>query len=137
MIAGRVKREPLASGLSISESVSVSGPGRWTYVSGRVPVDGAGTVTEGPFRAQAESVFDQLGEALDRAGARLEDVIKLTVFLTDLAGLNDVNAVRAERFGAMLPASSAVQVSGLYGGAQLEIEAVAFTVEASSAGESR
>jgi enamine deaminase RidA (YjgF/YER057c/UK114 family) len=52
------------------------------------------------------------------------------VFLTDFADLGDVNAERSERFGDSPPASSAVQVEALFGGARLEIEAVAFTSSA-------
>ena len=122
-----VQRTPFAGGLSISESVSVDGPGRFTFVSGRIPVDEAGEVIIASPREEVVSVFDQLEQALLRAGARLTDVVKLTVFLTDFAALADVNAVRRERFGELVPASSAVEVSALFGGARLEIEAIAFT----------
>jgi 2-iminobutanoate/2-iminopropanoate deaminase len=122
-----VQRVPFSGGLSISESVSVEGPGRFTFVSGRIPLDDDGLVTVGTPREQAASVFDQLEQALDRAGSRLTDVVKLTVFLTDFASLPEVNAVRTERFGDLFPASSAVEVSALFGGAGLEIEAIAFT----------
>ena len=123
-----IERVPFAGGLSISESVSAEGPGRWTYVSGRIPLDADGAVLDGSYEEQAANVFDQLEAALHRAGARLADVVKITVFLTDLSALAAVNAVRAKRFGTEVPASSAVEVSALYGGARIEIEAVAFTV---------
>jgi 2-iminobutanoate/2-iminopropanoate deaminase len=125
-----VLRAHASGGLSISESVSVGGPGRWIYVSGQIPLDSAGVVLRGPMRAQAESVFDGLQRALELAGAQLADIVKMTVFVADLGALPDVNAVRAERLGDTPPASSAVQVGALYGGAQLEIEAVAFHPEA-------
>jgi 2-iminobutanoate/2-iminopropanoate deaminase len=124
-----IERVPFAGGLSISESVSAAGPGRFVFVSGRIPLDAAGEVFDGSYGDQARSVFDQLEEALERAGARLADVVKITVFLTDFAGLAEVNAVRTERFGTLFPASTAVEVSALFGGAKLEIEAVAFTAE--------
>src|SRR5262249_52962535 len=113
---------------------SVSGPGRWVFVSGQIPLDEDGAVLDGPMREQAISVFDQLEAALDRAGASPADVVKITVFLTDFSALADVNAVRTERFGANPPASSAVEVSRLFGEAQLEIEAVAFKGEVISDG---
>jgi 2-iminobutanoate/2-iminopropanoate deaminase len=132
--AAGVERVPFAGGLSISESVAVSvgaaGSGRWIHVSGVVPLDAAGVVLDGPMREQALAVFDGLEHALERAGARLTDIIKMTVFVTDLAALPAVNAVRGERLGDTPPASSAVQVGALYGGAQLEIEAVAFSTGA-------
>lgn len=125
-----IERVPAAGGLSISESVAVSGPGRWIHVSGQIPLDAARVVLDGPMHEQAQSVFDGLERALERAGARLVDIVKMTVFVTDLGALPEVNAVRAKRLGAATPASSAVQVGALYGGAQLEIEAVAFHAEA-------
>jgi 2-iminobutanoate/2-iminopropanoate deaminase len=120
---------PSAGGPSISESVAVSGPGRWIHVSGQIPLDDARAVLGGPVREQVESVFDGLQGALERAGAALADVVKITVFVTDLGVLPEVDAVRAHRCADALPASSAVQVGALYGGAQLEIEAVAFRPE--------
>jgi enamine deaminase RidA (YjgF/YER057c/UK114 family) len=99
-------------------------------VSGQIPLDAAGAVLRGPMREQAQSVFDGLQRALEQAGARLADIVKMTVFVTDLDALAEVNAVRTERLGDTPPASSAVQVGALYGGAQLEIEAVAFQAEA-------
>ena len=123
-------RVPHPGGLSISESVSVAGPGRWIHVSGQIPLAPGGEVVTGAMREQARLVFDALEAALVRAAAELSDVVKITVFLTDFADLGEVNAERSERFGDRLPASSAVQVQALFGGAQLEIEAVAFTERA-------
>jgi 2-iminobutanoate/2-iminopropanoate deaminase len=115
-----VQRTPHPTGLAISEAVSVDGPGRTIHVSGCIPT------VSGTWRDEALDVFDQLDAALRRHCAALTDVVKLTVFVTSFEGLADVNRVRAERFGAELPASTAVQVAGLFGGARLEVEAVAF-----------
>lgn len=123
-------RVPHPAGLSISESVSSAGPGRWIHVSGQIPLGPGGEIVTGPMREQARLVFDALQAALVRAEADLTDVVKITVFLTDFADLGEVNAERSERFGDQLPASSAVQVQALFGGAQLEIEAIAFTARA-------
>jgi 2-iminobutanoate/2-iminopropanoate deaminase len=121
-----IARVPSAGGLSISESVAAHGAGTFIFVSGAIPLDDEGQVATGSFRDQAVNVFGQLERAVERAGARLADVIKLTVFLTDFGGMTEVNTVRAELFGAHPPASSAIEVARLFGGAQLEIEAVAF-----------
>jgi 2-iminobutanoate/2-iminopropanoate deaminase len=126
MTGAAVTRVPFAGGLSISESVAASGAGTLIFVSGCVPLDDEGQVATGSFADQAANVFGQLERAIGRAGARLADVVKLTVFLTDFGGMTEVNAVRAELFGAHPPASSAIEVARLFGGAQLEIEAVAF-----------
>jgi 2-iminobutanoate/2-iminopropanoate deaminase len=124
--AGSVSREPYGAGLSISESVVAVGPGRWIWLSGRVPLDPEGAVVAGPMRAQAALCFAQIETALSKVGAALADVVKLTVFTTDLGGLAAVNEVRTELLGDSAPASTAVEVAALFGGAELEIEAVAF-----------
>ena len=120
-----VRRREHPGGLSISESVSTSGPGSWIHVSGQIPTGADGEILHGPMREQAHSCFKSLDAALANAGAGLADIVKITVFVTDLSQLADVNAVRAELFDGP-PASSAVEVSALFGGAALEIEAVAF-----------
>ena len=126
MSGGAITRVPFLRGLSISESVAATGSGTLIFVSGCIPLDDEGQIVTGSFRDQAVNVFGQLQRAVERSGARLSDVIKLTVFLTDFGGMTEVNAVRAELFGAHPPASSAIEVARLFGGAQLEIEAVAF-----------
>ena len=79
-----MRREPYGAGLSISESVVAVGPGSWIYLSGRIPLDAAGEVVAGPMRDQAELCFAQIEAALAKVGAALADVVKLTVFTTDL-----------------------------------------------------
>ncbi|MFT3864443.1 MAG: RidA family protein [Solirubrobacterales bacterium] len=132
--AGEVRREPYGAGLSISESVVAAGPGSWVHLSGRVPLDQAGEVLVGPMREQAESCFAQIEAALAKVGAALADIVKLTVFTVDLAALPELNELRAELLGAHAPASTAVEVSALFGGARLEIEAVAFVPAAAAEG---
>lgn len=120
-----VKRQPHPSGLSISESVSVSAPGTWIHVSGQIPTGPDGEVLVGPMGDQARNCFESLDRALVDAGSSLADIVKITLFITDLARLAEVDAVRAGFFDEF-PASSAVEVAALFGGAELEIEAVAF-----------
>ncbi|HEY0279766.1 MAG TPA: RidA family protein [Solirubrobacterales bacterium] len=124
-----VRREPYGAGLSISESVVATGPGSWIHLSGRIPLDTAGEIVTGPMREQAELCFAGIEAALAKVGAALTDVVKLTVFTTDLAGLGAVNELRTELLGDSAPASTGVEVAALYGGAQLEIEALAFLPE--------
>jgi enamine deaminase RidA (YjgF/YER057c/UK114 family) len=120
-----VTRHPHPGGLSISESVSVAGPGTWIHVSGQIPIGPDGEVLVGPMGDQARNCFEALDRALRDAGSALADIVKITIFITDFARLAEVNAVRAELFDGF-PASTAVEVSTLFGGAELEIEAVAF-----------
>jgi len=109
-------------------SHAVEFSGRLVAVSGQVPLDAEGRLV-GPDdpEAQVRQVFDNLRTALVAAGAGLEHVVKLTMFLTDLADLDIVRRVRNEYFvSSAPPASSLVQVSGLVNPAfRVEIEALA------------
>jgi 2-iminobutanoate/2-iminopropanoate deaminase len=119
-----VTRNP-SSFASYSESVVIEGPGRWIFVAGQVGMDENGQVV-GDLRQQSQAALDRIAYTLEPAGATLADVVKLTVYVTDLADYAQFSAVRAERFGDNLPASAAVQVADLLLGAAIEIEAVAF-----------
>ena len=101
--------------------------GRLLFVSGCVPVDGAGALVGGDdVVAQARQVFRNVGDVLAAAGASFRDVVKITVFLTDIDDRAAVNPVRREVFGDARPASTLVEVSRLaVPGAKLEVEAVA------------
>jgi enamine deaminase RidA (YjgF/YER057c/UK114 family) len=128
--AGAVLREPFAGPLSISESVTASGPGSWIHLSGQVPLDPDGEVFRGPIGEAARLCFAQIEAALAKRGAALSDLIKLTIFTTDIGGLGELSAARGEALGdGDFPASTAVEVAALFGGAELEIEAVAFLPE--------
>jgi 2-iminobutanoate/2-iminopropanoate deaminase len=97
------------------------------FVSGVVPVDGEGRlVGEGDVVEQARQVFRAMGEVLAAAGASFADVVKVTVFLTDVEDRALINPVRREFFGAARPASTLVEISRLaIPGARIEVEAVA------------
>ena len=101
--------------------------GELLFVSGVVPVDAERRLVGGDdVAAQARAVFDNMAEILDAAGCSFADVVKLTVFLTDIADRPLVNPVREEVFGVTRPASTLVEVSALViPGARIEVEAVA------------
>ena len=101
--------------------------GDFLFVSGCVPVDAHGRLVGGDdVVAQAERVFEQIGAVLAAAGARPADVVKVTVFLTDVDERPLVNPVRVRFFGDARPASTLVEVSRLaVPGARIEVEAVA------------
>jgi len=113
-------------------SHAVAFSGRTVAVSGQVPADREGRVVGlGDPAAQVRQVFENLTAVLAAAGATMADVVKLTVFLTDLADLPAYRAVRDEYVSAdRPPASSLVQVSGLvHPDFRVEIEALAVLAE--------
>lgn len=109
-------------------SHAVAFSGRMIAVSGQVPLDGQGRlVGENDPLAQARQVFANLAAALAAAGAGMEQVVRLTVYLTDLADLDAFRRARDEHVCVdRPPASSLVQVSGLVNPAfRVEIDALA------------
>ena len=99
--------------------------GALVFVSGQLPVDPAtGAIPDGAA-AQAERAFANVRAILEAAGLGLENVVKTTVFLADLADFAAVNDAYARAFCAPFPARSCVQVSAIPKGARLEVEAIA------------
>lgn len=96
------------------------------YTSGQVSLDPAtGNIAEGDFTAQARRVFDNLSAVLTAAGTSFGNVLKATVFVTDLANFATLNTIYAEYFGSHKPARTTVQVAALPKGALVEIDLVA------------
>lgn len=106
-----------------SQAVAVDG---WLYTSGQVPIDPAsGEMVQGDFATQARRVLENLGAVLRAAGCGFSDVVKATVYLTDLVDFPTLNELYAEAMGEHRPARSTVQVAALPKGARLEIDLVA------------
>ena len=104
--------------------------GGFLYLSGQVPLDPkTGLLVAGGTAEQTRRVLDNLAAVLSAAGLGLADVVKTTVFMTDLGAFAEMNKVYAEAFPAPAPARATVQVSALPKGAQVEIEAVAWCKE--------
>jgi 2-iminobutanoate/2-iminopropanoate deaminase len=101
--------------------------GQLLFVSGCVPVDAEGRLVGGDdVVEQARQTFANVGAVLDAAGSSFADVVKVTVFLTDIDDRPKINPVRQEVFGQSRPASTLVEVSRLaIPGAKIEVEAVA------------
>lgn len=101
--------------------------GRLVFVSGIVAVDGDGRlVGEDDVVEQARQVFRNMGDVLAAAGCDFADVVKVTIFLTDIDDRPQINPVRQEVFGDTRPASTLVEVARLaVEGAKVEIECVA------------
>jgi 2-iminobutanoate/2-iminopropanoate deaminase len=97
------------------------------FVSGIVAVDAGGHLVGGDdVVAQTRQVFENMRRVLGAAGCGFEDVVKVTIFLTDVDDRPRINPLREEVFGATRPASTLVEVARLaVPGAKIEIEAVA------------
>jgi len=105
-----------------SQAIAVDG---WLYTSGQVALDPeTGDMAEG-FDAQARRVLANLREVLAAAGATFADVVKATIYVTDLASFPRLNELYGEAMGDHRPARSTVQVAGLPKGALVEIDLVA------------
>ena len=95
------------------------------YTSGQLGIDPAtGKLAEG-IAAQTRQAMENLSEVLKAAGADLDNVVKTTVFVKDLADFKTVNEIYGSYFSAGCPARSCVQVAALPMGGLVEIEAVA------------
>lgn len=113
-------RAPAAIG-TYSQAVKV---GNTVYLSGQIPLDPATmTLVEGT-EAQIRRVFDNLSAVAEAAGGSLADVVKLSVFLTDLSHFPLVNQIMAEYFQEPYPARAAIGVAALPRGAEVEMEAI-------------
>jgi reactive intermediate/imine deaminase len=121
------KREYLLEGLAppISHYCDAVRWGDLLFISGMAPVDAKGRVVSEDVAAQTRQVFENLKAALDAAGATFADVLKVTVFLTDVNDRAKINPVRQQYFGKARPASTLIGVKELaIPGMKVEIEAV-------------
>ncbi len=99
--------------------------GDTVYFSGQVPIDPAtGNLVDGDIAAQARRAFDNLKAVCEAAGGSFDDIVRVGLYLTDLAQFAQVNAVMAEYFSQPYPARSTIGVSALPRGAAFEVDAV-------------
>ncbi len=95
------------------------------YISGQVPLDPATMkVVDGDFKAKTKQVFENLKAICEAAGGSLADVVKLNVFILDMAIFPEVSEVMAEYFEEPYPARACVAVAALPLGVPVEMEAV-------------
>jgi 2-iminobutanoate/2-iminopropanoate deaminase len=101
--------------------------GELLFISGQAATDDHGKIVgPGDFAAQAEQAFANLSRALRAGGSSLRNVVKVTIFLTDMANFEKIVELRGKYFTAPYPADTIVEVSSLYASeAMIEIEAVA------------
>ena len=99
--------------------------GNTVYFSGQIPLDpSTGALVEGDIATQTRRVFDNLTAVANAAGGSLAQIVRVGIYVTDLAHFAAVNAVMAEYFQAPYPARSTIEVSGLPKAAQVEVDAV-------------
>jgi len=96
------------------------------YVSGQIPLNPASmAIVSNDISEQINQVMDNLLAILETAGITFDDVVKFTVYLTDLEHFNQVNDLMERRLTEPYPARAAIEVAGLPRGAQVEIDAIA------------
>lgn len=99
--------------------------GSFVFLSGQIPLDPATMeIVDGDFEARARRVFDNLKAVAEAAGGKLDQIVKLTVYLTDLDNFATVNSVMAEFFNEPYPARAALGVVSLPKGVDVEAEAI-------------
>ncbi len=113
---------PVAIG-PYSQGVEVNG---LVFVSGQLPIDPAtGETAEGGIKGQTLQIFKNIEAILKEANMTLDNVVKTTVFLTDMADFAAMNEVYAAQFSGIFPARSAFAVKTLPKNAEIEIEVIA------------
>ncbi len=99
--------------------------GDFIFLSGQIPLDPATMeFVRGDFEARTRQVFENLKAVAQAAGGDLDQVVKLTIFLTDLANFATVNSVMEDFFEQPFPARAAVGVASLPKGADVEADAI-------------
>jgi 2-iminobutanoate/2-iminopropanoate deaminase len=119
--------------ISTSEAPAAIGPysqavrsGNLLFCSGQIPLDPkSGQIVSGDIATQTRRVLDNIGAVLKAEGLTFENIVKTTIFLTDLGDFQTVNETYGSYFKQQPPARSTVQVSALPKGAKIEIEVVA------------
>jgi 2-iminobutanoate/2-iminopropanoate deaminase len=119
--------------ISTTEAPAAVGPysqairaGNLIFCSGQIPLDPkSGKIVEGDITAQARRVMENITAVLRAEGMTFENIVKTTIFLTDLGDFQTVNELYGSYFKSDPPARSTVQVSALPKGANVEIEVIA------------
>ena len=102
--------------------------GNLIFISGQIPLNqSTGDLVSGSIEDEANQVLNNLKSICEAAGYSLEDVVKITIFLTDLSNFASVNEVMKQHFQEPYPARATVEVAGLPLGVNVEIEAIVST----------
>ena len=109
-----------------SQAWRVDAPGSILYIAGQVGLTPDGALAGEDFDSQCRQIFENLATVLERAGATFDDIVKLTVFMTDIGNLQRYREIKAEYVTGRQPASTSIEVKGLaFPPLLVEIEAVA------------
>jgi len=109
-----------------SQAVKVASAGTMLFCSGQIPIDPAtGEVVEPVAGVQARRVLTNLKAIVEAGGFTLEDVVKTTIYLKDMADFASVNSIYESFFHGAFPARSTVEASALPRGVLIEIDAIA------------
>ena len=103
--------------------------GNFIFTSGQIPLKIDGTMVVDNFEEECIQVLDNLKAILEYSGSGIFNIIKLTVYLTDLSNFNILNKVFEQYFDNSLPARSTVEVSALPKDSRVEIEAIGYIDE--------
>jgi len=107
-----------------SQAIAVS-PGRLVFLSGQIGLEPAsGELVSENFEGQVRQAFANMQAVIAQAGGTLENIVKLTLYLTDLSKFASANAIMADVLPQPFPARSTVGVVSLPKGAQFEVEAI-------------
>ena len=99
--------------------------GNLMFISGQIPLDPkTGDLVSESIEEQAKQVLDNVKSICEASGNSLDDIVKISIFLTDLSNFSVVNDVMKEYFSEPYPARATVEVSGLPLGVNVEIEAI-------------
>ena len=99
--------------------------GEWVFVSGQIPLRADGSMAPGGVVSRTKQCLDNVREVLHASGLTMKDVVKTTVFMTDLSQFAAMNEVYEQYFKPTFPARSTVQAAALPKGADVEIEVIA------------
>lgn len=120
--------------ISTAEAPKAIGPysqgvvaGQFLFTSGQLPINpDNGKMVDGDIATRAEQVFDNLSAIINSAGGSMADIVKVTLFLTDMGDFQAVNEIYSQRFKTPFPARSAIQVAALPLGSNIEAEAIVY-----------
>jgi endoribonuclease L-PSP, putative len=107
------------------------------YMSGQIPLDPRTMQLVDGIEAQAHQVFSNLRAVAAAAGATLNDIVKLSILMADLADFAKVNEVMTGYFDAPYPARATYQVAGLPRGARIEVEATLVVAQRAASGDAQ
>ena len=99
--------------------------GDFIFVSGQLPANAEGVLIIDDIAAATRQSLENVNAVLSAAGARMDDVVKATVFLTDMGDFSAMNKVYGEFFSDPFPARACIEVAALPKGAKVEIEVIA------------